>query len=540
MARGLGVWLREDVWEIPLRRYLAILLATALVAGLVVGVRALTREDRSCAPGVVRPEGSTECVGVSATAYDFGRERLAKVIAAIDRENRSLEPGSYVTVALLEPFTAKEDNTITDVLHEVQGAYLAQYRANHQTHEAGPAIRLVLANPGATGAHWKYTVDRLAEMAKGPDKLRAVTGVSVSSEGNKLAVTELTRRGIPVIGSSITADDIANGQRGREPFPGLARVAPTNTDLANALKHFADIPAKRAMLVHAKPGDPYTRTLQRSFARIVEGSPYEPKPFSPPRDHNKEGSTANTFEQITDILCDTPDTTDTILFAGRHVQLRQFINALGARGCTDRRFTVLAGDEGSYLTGDRKLDRDALTRQGSKQPVVVRYTALAHPKAWYEDERTGWNPPATGGSVDDIERLRMLMKGATPAHEQGERNTFGGVTDITAIPDIGEIGDTALDDGQLIIAYDAMALAVRGIRGAGGGGVPSLGQVRNQWPQVQGDEQRVDGASGWICLNSSGNPVNKAVPIVELTPEGRTRFVRIAWPEKEAPTECIS
>ncbi|MEU9735675.1 hypothetical protein [Streptomyces sp. NPDC048002] len=510
-GRSGWVWLREDVWEIPLRRYLALLVTAALLAGTWFGVGALAREDRGCAPGVERPEGSDECVGVSTTAYYFDRPELREVVAAIDRENRSLKPGSYVTVALLEPFTASDPDNLGDVLHEMQGAYLAQYRANHASNGQSPAIRLVLANPGATGRHWEHTVDRLERMTLGADRLRAVTGVGLSTDNNKRAVQELTRRGIPVIGTSITADDLANGQDGKDPFPGLARVSPTNTDQARALASFARVKAGRALLVYDKPGDPYTRTLQKSFARLIEGSPYEPQPFTPPADRSQEGTTANTFRQITHLVCDTAPETDTILFAGRHTQLRQFINALGGRGCQDRRFTLLTGDEASYLTGDKDLDRTALTRN-----LSVRYTSLAHPDAWAEDGAR------TGGSAADARELADLLASA------GRRP-------------VGPVGEVSLQDGQTIIAYDAMRLAVHGIREATpeGRAVPPLADVGLQWPQVKGS-LRVNGASGWICLDVHGNPYDKAVPIVELTSEGRARFVRIAWPETRPPgKECL-
>jgi ABC-type branched-subunit amino acid transport system substrate-binding protein len=505
MRRGFWVWLREHVWEIPLRRYLALLLSAALVAGLAFAVRTVTREDRSCAPGVVRLEGSDECVGVSTTAYDFGQPRLRELLRAIDRENRSLKEGSYVTVALLEPFTATDRDTVNHLLHHLQGTYLAQYQANHSANGQTPAIRLALANHGAGGDHWEHTVDELERLAKGPERLRAVTGIGQSTDFTKKAVRELTRRGIPVIGSSITADDLANGQNGTDPFPGLARVSPTNTDEARALASFAKVTAGRALLVYDKPGDPYTRTLQESFARLIEGSPYEPQPFTPPADRSQEGTTANTFRQITHLVCDTSRDTDTILFAGRHTQLRQFVNALGGRGCQDRKFTVLTGDEGSYLTGDHDLDRTALRN------LSVRYTALAHPDAFTED------PPRTGGSEADTRALNGLL------------------ADSVREP-VGPIGPIDLEDGQLIIAYDAMRLAVHGIREATPDGRtdPPLADVGLQWPQVKGS-LRVNGASGWICLDVHGNPYDKAVPIVELTPQGRARFVEIAWPEGKPP-----
>ncbi|MEU6092594.1 hypothetical protein ABZ865_38625 [Streptomyces sp. NPDC047085] len=509
--RGVGTWLREGVWEIPLRRYLALLLAACLVTGLVFAMRALTHEDRSCAPGVSRPQDSDECVGVATGPYDFGHAQLQKTVRAIARENDRLKPGSYVTVALMLPYSSTSPTNLNDIQHQLQGAYLAQYQANHASNGEAPQIRLVTANPGADGGRWRETVDQLVRMTTSADRLRAVAGIGQSTDNNKKAVQELTRHHIPVVGSSITADDLANGQQGKDPFPGLARVAPTNTDEARALASFAKVTAGKALLVYDRPGDPYTRTLQESFAALIKGSPYEPQPFTPPADRSQEGTTANTFRQITHLVCDTSRETDTILFAGRHTQLRQFINALGGRGCQDRRFTVLTGDEASYLTHEKVLDRDAL-----RHNLSVRYTSLAHPDAWTK------SPAKTGGSAADFQALRTLLASA-------ERSP------------VGPIGPVTLDDGQLIVGYDTLRLAVHGIREAvpDGRSVPALRDVGLQWPQVKGS-LRVDGASGWICLDVHGNPYDKAVPIVELTPEGGSRFVRIAWPEGKPPAkECL-
>lgn len=520
MRRGFqraGGWLRGTVWEIPLYRYLALATVLVLVTGVVVGVRALTRTDPSCAAGVERVDDGDECVGVATGPYAYGQPGLADVVDRIRAENAeamSGKSGTYVTVAVLEPFTTTDSGLATDVRHELQGAYLAQYHANHDSNGETPPIRLVLANPGADGTYWRRTVDELERMATGPDRLRAVTGVGQSTENNKLAVRELTRHGIPVVGSSITADDLANGQGGKDPFPGLARVSPTNTDEADALASFAEVTAGRALLVYDKPGAPYTRTLQASFAALIKGSPYGAQPFTPPTDRGEEGTTANTFRQIAYLVCDTKRTTDTLLFAGRHVQLRQFVNALGQRGCQDRRFTVLTGDEGSYLSGDKKLDGDALTRG-----VSVRYTALAHPDAWTAG---AGNTPATGGSAADALVLDDLVTAAKTKP-------------------VGPIGPAPLDDGQLIIGYDAVRLAVHAVRQAtpAGRSYPALADVGLQWPQVKGS-LRVNGASGWICLDAHGNPYDKAVPIVELTPKGTSRFVRIAWPKGRPPSkECL-
>ncbi|MET9346749.1 ABC transporter substrate-binding protein [Streptomyces termitum] len=501
--------LRRRLFWTPRQKFLTLFVALALVAGLGgYGLsRYLAPEDRSCAPGVARPAGSTECVGVDGTGHDFRVPSLTAVTTAIGQENATLKDGEYATVALLLPITTADHGTRIKILRELQGAYAYQYRANHESNSETPKIRLVLANTGNRNAHWRTVVDRLTAMTGAPDRLRAVSGVATSSGEVRDAVTALTGAGIAVVGTTITADDLANGP-GRDRYPGLARVSPTNGDEADALAHFGRVDAARAILVQdSRTGDHYIDTLRSAFAASLKGAPYEPQLYTSPSDNTQEGTTANTFRQITHLICDTR--AETVFFAGRHTQLRQFINALGARGCTERSFTVLTGDEGSYLGTDDKLDRSVLGKR-----LTVRYAALAHPDAW--QPAPGRPVPATGGS--------------TVAYR-----TF--LTDIAR----ADPKPVPLHDGQAIVAYDAMATAVHAIRQAtpADAPYPALADVGTQWPQVKGS-LRVQGASGWICLDNHGNPYNKAVPIVELAPDGTQRFVQIAWPRGAPPaTSCL-
>ncbi|MFE7352348.1 hypothetical protein ACFU8Q_03870 [Streptomyces sp. NPDC057543] len=513
--------LRYRVWYTARQKVVTTVVAGALlVTSGWYGIGRLTApEDRSCAKGVERPPGSDECIGISGDGYDFGRSKLTVVAAAIARENATLKPGRYATVALLLPLTSTDEAMQTKMRRELQGAFAAQYRANHLSNEQVPKIRVVLANTGKNNLLWKPTVDRLKTMTGAPDRLRAVSGVATSSTQVKAAVKELTAAHIAVVGTTITADDIANGPGG-DPFPGLARVSPTNRDEARALAHFGQVKADKALLVQdTRTGDHYTDTLRAAFTSLVKGTQYEPELFTSREDPNDEGTTANTFQQITHIICDTD--AETVFFAGRHTQLRQFINALGARGCQSRPFTILTGDEGSYLGSDKKLDRDALRRK-----LTVRYASLAHPDAWTAATAAGKAGPATGGSPADYRSFLELL--ATVAKKP-----------------VGPIGPTRhqdLTDGQIIIAHDAMTLAVHAVRQATPQDkqLPQPADVGEQWPRVKGP-LRVSGAGGWICLDNHGNPYNKAVPVVELAPEdARQRFVAIAWPAGAPPDpKCL-
>ncbi|MEU3449373.1 hypothetical protein AB0H29_19490 [Streptomyces thermolilacinus] len=492
----------------------SVVVLALLAWGTVTVVQRVTEpEDRSCAPGVARPVGSEECVGVATAGngYDFGESRLTLVADAIGRENATLKDGQYTTVALLLPLTSTSPGLREKVLNELHGAFAQQYRANRHNNET-PKIRLVLANTGKDNLHWKTAVEQLKDMTGAPHHLRAVSGIATSSTEVRSAVGELTGEGIAVVGTTITADDIANGPGG-QPFPGLARVSPTNGDEAQALTRLGPVDPEKTLLVHdTRTGDHYTDTLRKAFSQLLGRHAYEPRVFTSDTDPNAEGTTPLRFRRITQDLCIMP--TETVFFAGRHTQLRQFINALGARGCKERKFLLLTGDEGSYLGTDPQLDRAAL-----ESGLTVQYAALAHPDAWRA--RPGYQPPRTGGSAEAYDAFVRALD------------------DVTKEP-AGPLAPTTLADGQAIIAYDAMALAVQAIREATPDGemIPPLKEVRDLWPDIKGS-LKVEGASGWICLDNHGNPYNKAVPVVQLT-RGGPRFVRMAWPEGRPPDdECV-
>jgi hypothetical protein len=132
------------------------------------------------------------------------------------------------------------------------------------------------------------------------------------------------------------------------------------------------------------------------------------------------------------------------------------------------------------------------------------------------------DPPVAGSPADFLDLLAMVSK--APAGP------------------IGPTGHQALTDGQVIVAHDAMALAVHAIRQPTGqdSRLPQLVDVGEQWPRVK-SSLKVSGAGGWLCLDNHGNPYNKAVPVVELAPEDAVqRFVAIAWPEGGPPDpKCL-
>jgi hypothetical protein len=480
------------------------------------GGYALFGPDPSCGAGVERRGPEHECTGVTDGSVPFN-STLAPVFARIKAENDSVAGQQHVTtIATMVPMAPSDAVEKRQVLHEVQGAYLAQYRANHLSNGQAPAIRLLLANPGRNSVSWRPVADELAGLSASPrDNLRAVVGFDISVASTEQTIAYLTNvKGIPVVGGPMTADDIANSPQHPNAFKGLARITGNNSDHAAALAHFIkDVTPQESLVVEdLREQDNYIDTLRHAFEARTEGAPLAPEQFRSPADINTEGTLSNDFHQMVATICESP--AKVIYFAGRQVQLRQFINELGNRGCTDNSYTVITGSGGSELSADSKLHWDALRRG-----VTVEYAADAHPDAW-----VGPDAPATGGSAADYHQLSYLVAQAQDSP-------------------VGPIGPVDLSDSRAIDEYDSMWTAVSAIRNSTNSAtpIPSLSDTANAWLRLHG-ANRVDGASGWICLDNYGNPYDKAIAVVRLDPAThRIHFVGLAWPTGTPPaTDCTA
>ncbi len=267
--RRFGNWLYNTLWANWTRR-IATLLGLAAVGTLVYVLLPPPDEPagpETCATGVVRRGG--ECIGVNGTGYDFGTPEIGKVARAIAEENRKVDGKPHVTIAMMLPLQPDIPAERRQLRSEIQGAYLAQYRANRG--ENVPLIRLVLANPGDGYAQQAKVVRQLGAMAK--DKrhnLRAVTGFNLSLRTTENAIGQLTNKhGIPVLASRISADGLANPEDENKgvPFPGLARIIPTNSQQAKALASFHGglDDAETVLIKDTRPNDIYVESLAEAF-----------------------------------------------------------------------------------------------------------------------------------------------------------------------------------------------------------------------------------------------------------------------------------
>ncbi|MFH9069436.1 hypothetical protein [Streptomyces alboflavus] len=518
-------WLYNHLWATPLKKAVTVLVVVAVgtAAGILVP-RNVGGPD-TCADGVERHDG--ECVGVNGSGYDFGTPEISKVSDAIAEENRRVEDKPHVTVAMMLPLQPESAAERRQLRSDVQGAYLAQYRANRS--EQKPLLRLVLANPGRNYAQQERVVDDLAELADSTThNLRAVTGFNLSLRNTIDAVDRLTNElRIPVLISRASADELANpeGREAKPRFKGLARVIPTNRQQAQALAEFhRGLEDQDTVLVKdTRPDDIYVESLARAFSTDEPGPPgAKDQEFTSPS-INEAGATGNDFSLIGHNICQSR--ARVVYFAGRPVHLRLFALKLAEVPCDGKRYTIVSGSGAATLdrymseADWKKLQGDASTRHAA---VTVQYTAPAHPGAW--DKELSGERKQPGHLVEpqrELAELRQLVSGRRA----------------------GDIGPVELDDSRTMLVHDGfrtIAAAVFLANAQVPGEVPPRERVSAQWSRLE-SAHRVAGTSGWVCLTNAGNPYDKPVAVVQLDPRTRRlAFVGLGWPEgRVQPKDCV-
>ncbi|RSO31543.1 hypothetical protein DMH15_24695 [Streptomyces sp. WAC 06725] len=533
-------WLYNTFWATLIRKVCTVLVVLAVVVPLALILPGRIGAPEYCAEGVERSAG--ECVGVSGSGYDFGTGEIREVVRAIGAENKRIseQERDLVTIAMMLPLQPKSAAERKQLRSELQGAYLAQWRANRT--ENKPLLRLVLANPGADYAQQDKVVDRLAAMADSRrDNLRAVTGFNLSLGNTKAAIDRLTNElHIPVLASRVSADEIANADNGgnRLKFPGLARIVPTNRQQAAALADFHGglRDAETVLVKDMRPNDIYDESLAKAFSRPEPGPPGPKDQVFTSPGINDPGDTGNDFTLIGHNICESD--AKVVYFAGRPVHLRLFALKLAEVPCHGKKYTIVSGSGAATL--DRYLsaaDWEKLRGDdGGGSTITVQYAAPGHPDAWNASLRQ-WEKEQRARTG------RAPAAGDRPAYLTEPQKELRELKGLIRRQDAGDIGDVNLEDSRTMLVHDgvrAIAAAVFLANSQAAGTVPTRTRVAAQWPRLEA-RYRVKGTSGWICLTNGGNAYDKPVAVVRLDPATRrVAFVGLGWPEKKSqPADCV-
>jgi hypothetical protein len=496
------------------RRHLVVSLTAVLV--LVAGVAwagwLALRPSAPCGRGLTELEVSGACVGLDLDQRGFGRiDTLAPEVRKVAELNSKVT-GPYATIVLIDDLTVdprSDSDVIIALRHRINGAVTAVWRANNESVASGtlPKIKLLLANYGSAAASWPAAVDAIKQAQAG-EHIVAVTGIGQSLDNTRNAIAALSDAHIATVGSVITADNINTGLNGRH-SKDFVRVAPLNSDQAKAgLSHVTARGYRKVMLVHdVNEQDSYAQTLAKAFADAYAAQHQTPIPYSrsyrspeqPLHGTTREEYMTDQFAGMHNTICAL--TPDLVYFAGRGSDLRSFLTALSQGGaCGLTRVDVMTGDDASNIVGT------ALPPAGPVQ-VGVFYTALANGDQWKDEP---------SGSVNRENYQKFANAYATNGFSASE-----------------------LSDGQAIMTHDAVLTAATAVRD-NESAVTDPATVAAYFLGYR-CTTFIPGASGAIIFNQDGNPVDKAMPILQIQPDGSVTQQGFAWPTGvplDAATTC--
>jgi ABC-type branched-subunit amino acid transport system substrate-binding protein len=492
---ALTLCIRHSSHSLAIRAGLTLLPIVALTAVGAFAVNSFTH----CAPDVKKVDG--QCIGIT-DGNDgpvFGAGTAAALRAIGEENNRvaaeeSAKPSADVAYVVPIPPPGTVDDFAKRLSGDLMGVAVAQRQANRtNTLGDGPLIRVLIVNIGDSRELSKDPINRLVEMAHAGSAEHRLVAVAISgqpSEPPVEAIDTLLAAQVPVSASNLTADQLASAPV--SPDTALARIAPTISDEAASAAAYLHPSSSRALIVQdADPQDHYAQSLGNAFrAKYPDGAH---SIVQPNESYNGPGDgAANAMSAILGNICQQRP--DVVFFAGRAQELAALVGALPFRPCRDFPVRIVTGDDGARFAG--------MIASGAPEPrraiqtnVSVAYTGLASPEAWQS------SPAAFARNAAEFLTARCLD--CFPQLFPGE----------------------SLVDGHAILAYDAIRLAVGGIRSPDG--PPGSPGVIQQFKAIHGLGS-VPGASGWISLTDTGNTINKAVPILGIGPGGETRFLRLS------------
>ena len=443
-----------------------------------------------------------QCIGWITDPASIPAEfELGPVLEQINRENFEVfdaPPAQTpaVTVAYMLPLPTRPSSFSSELRYELEGVVLAQHRYNTRAVTGDlPKIRVIVVNTGQDGQYYPDVLPQLDFQARAGNRVVAAMGLGQSLRPTQELVDQLSARGIAVLPTRATANVLSaaapDPATGVVAAPsGLVRVAPPNSRLVSvAAREMQRIGADRVALVQDnKPSDPYNIELARAFQAAVAARPGATM-LDPLIYDSAQNGLGTAFNASVPQLCE--DRPTAVYVAGRGIDIAKFLISVHASVECQTPITVLAGDDGvdvlnqlrrALAEPNEPLERDTDNQdlidafQGGK--FVFQYTALTHP-----DLVTTSGPFAS------------------------------------ALEPFANLDEPVLEEGATLLGYDTATVAMQCIREAATQQTPMpsaqavLAACRNQ-------QQPIYGATGMLTFDSTGQAIDRPVPIVVVRPDG--------------------
>jgi ABC-type branched-subunit amino acid transport system substrate-binding protein len=505
-----------------------VLLACVAFAGRA-GYRKAFAPPLNCGAGMTIEGWPHSCVGVSLDFTQFTAKdpaKLRKLEHQIGQLDRKVH-GYYVSIVLLldlSPVLSADTVTYASTYSDIEGAITAAWQANNTaTFGTSPAVKLYLANMGSLYRSWRESVRQII-MNREAQHITSVVGLGQSTIQTRRAAALLgSAAHLPVIGATVTGDNMNRLPKTNRLNRYFFRVAPPNSDEVRAIADYVPkmVPKPAtALVVEDYPGDAYESTLAQVAPEALRAAGltvYKPLQYESggaPAGESREDFLENVFDGMQSNLCQLDPSV--VFFAGRGKDLHAFVKSWAdERGCQGPgvpALRILSGDDAAEVVKDSTVG--TAIRQGL---VTVTYGALENPDMW--------GSQCDGAKVNYDEFLAAFTGKNEPCR-------------ALATAGSPRFSPADLDNGHAVPTHDAVLAAVKAARDAQG----NL-SVRTELAAVANPKSQLSwlinfrcttmlgGADGYVDFGPDGNPRDHPVPIVALTGSGQVRFLDLTWPD---------
>jgi eukaryotic-like serine/threonine-protein kinase len=382
----------------------------------------------------------------------------------------------HVTIVIATMLTGTDTDAIGVGFDDLQGAYVAQKTYNDNALLGGLGVVLLIANAGDQSANAPAVAQQIVRAAKADSTIVGVMGWPYSSYvASTYPIFEAAQ--LPMISQTASSDELTGVSRY------LFRVCPSNKDEAVAGANYAsqNLHAQN-VIVFTDPLNAYTSSLSADFTAQFQndgGTVLKTENYT-------VGEASSVLSAIKDTV--KYSTPDTVYFAGYASDLSTLMTYMAQNNFWPH-VQIVGGDGFYQLHG----------YQTSSRPVWFRlhFTAFAYPDVWDVLGLGAKKPAFFANYTQDFD----------PAHKRP----------------IGDYGWNRTDN-DVMLSYDATVTFLTAVHDIGNFQISARG-VEQALTQLNGSKA-FQGVSGQISLGSDGNPINKAVLFLNISPQGYINMVR--------------
>ncbi len=451
--------------------------ATKAADGEYIGV-----SDGTFTFDVARPDGTFKQQGSAALRSGNTSQAQSFFQQAVNTETNDPEAdiylenqkvlaagGFHVTVVVATMLSGANIGVGRD---DLQGAYVAQKTFNDGSLLNGIGVVMLIANAGSLNTNSPAVARQIVQAAKADTSIIGVMGWPYSSY-NSQTYNIFKDAQIPTVSSTASSDLLT----GISPY--FFRVCPSNKfqGVAGAKYVEQNLHAKK-VIVFGDPLDPYSSSLANDFTAQFQADGNTVLTT----EHYTVGNSATITAALQDALKHMNPLPDAFYFSGYSNDISTLLTNLPTSGSFGK-IQVMGGDALYELSGYQASSRISWNR--------LHFTSFTYPDVW---NILGYSSKKPAFFVN-----------------------YGNDLDPNNTHKAGSYGWNR-PDSDVMLSYDATTALLNAAKNTGKSTI-SLTEMQQALSHLNGSEA-FQGVSGQIAFGSNGDPINKAVVILNVSPQG--------------------